>query len=262
MTMEDYEEEVDVFKVLSHPLRREILKLIAKRGAASYKDLIQIVPKPGALYHHLRLLGDLIYQDEEKMYKLTPKGQHVYDFLVSEFFVPEDRFIHKILTPRSLFEKIEGKFALLIVLVFLLSNIVWIYSSDLLPIFILISPAKHQGYIGYICATLNWAGSSFLLLSIVRVLYKRRIQYTEVLTKITPAFILVNIYPLIIIGQKFIVVSILYVLIQLFSLLFSISAISVVARLPLRSSLVVVIILHYASLIIVTAIIIMSQQMF
>ncbi len=255
MTMNEYEEEIDVFKVLSHPLRRKIIKFIAEKGAVSYSDLIKIVPKPGALYHHLRLLGDLVYQDESRMYRLSEKGQRIYDILISDFFVPEDKFIHKILTPRMLFEKIEGWVAITLVVIYLASNLVWICSSELLPIFILIGPVRHNWYAGIVFSIFNWIISCIMLKFIIKCLYKRRVHLLDLLTRTTIPLLLVNIYPIAIAGRDFIVVGISYVLIQFFGLLFMISAVSVVARLPLRSSLAVVIILHYASLIATTTLI-------
>ena len=164
--MED-REEIDVFKVLSHPLRRRIIIHIAKKGGASYRDLIEIVPKPGALYHHLRLLGDLVYQDENKTYKLTEKGHRVYDFLVSEFFVPEDKSIHILLTPRPLLELIEGKIAIFLLILCALSNLTWMLNCSFIPIFILIAPAKHSEFFGFIIATCNWLGSNCIFVCLV-----------------------------------------------------------------------------------------------
>jgi len=257
MGMEETE-EIDLFKVLSHPLRRRLLIYIAEKGAASYSDLIKIAHRPGALYHHLRLLGDLIYQDENRLYRLTPKGQRVYEFLASDFFIPEDTSIHKFLTPRFLFERIEGKIALCLCLCFLLSNIVWVESSELLPIFILVAPINHGKIFGPILAILNWLISGLLLVAIIRLLNRRHISYFDVLSRQTLAFLLVNMYPLFIMGQSFLIICIIYVLVQFFSLLFSISAVSVSARLSLRNSLVTVLIVHYLALIVVIAAVILG----
>lgn len=249
-------EEIDIFKVLSHPLRREIILYIAKKRGASYKDLIKIVPKPGALYHHLRLLGDLIYQDENKVYYLTEKGRRVYDFLVSEFLIPEEKSVHILLTPRPLLELIEGKIAILLLILCMLSNFIWILRSDVVPIFILIAPVNHPYFLGPIIAACNWIGSNYILTYLVRVLFRRHISLEETIKKSVPVFLIVNLYPIFIIEENVLIIATLYVLVQFFGLMFSISAVSVVARLPLRSSLVTVIILHYMALIVTVLIII------
>ncbi len=254
--MSEESEEVDIFKVLSHPVRRKLIKYIGSRGTASYKDLTTIVPKPGALYHHLRLLGDLIYQDKHRLYRLTSKGQRVYEFLTTEFFVPEDKSIHRILTPRFVFERIEGGVAIILIVFYCISNITWFYNRELLPLFIVIAPAYHDGYLGILCAAANWFLSSLFIWLLIRVLNRRRVHYFDVLSKIAPPLLLINLYPLFISGQEnLLLIVVIYVVVQFFALLLSISAVSVIARVPLRSALVVVILLHYFTLIATIAII-------
>ena len=256
--MSEDAEEIDIFKVLSHPLRRRLLIYIAEKESASYKDLIKIVSKPGALYHHLKLLGDLIYQDEQKLYHLTRKGRHVYEFLLSGFFVPEDRSIHRILTPRFAFERIEGVPAIIFVCILIVSNVVWYLNKELLPVFILVAPIQHTGFVGFFIACINWPLSCICIALITKLLIKRRVSIVDLMMKMAPVFILVNLYPVMICGQSEYFVYILYILIQFFSLLFSISVVSVVARVPLRSALAIVIMLHYGVLLVVVGIIILG----
>ncbi len=257
--MSECEKEIDIFKVLSHPLRRKLLIFIANRRAASYKELLSVVSKPGALYHHLRLLGDLIEQDERRMYKLTEKGRRVYEFLISEFFVPEDRSIHRFLTPRPLLEVIEGRIAILLVAIYVVSCVVWFFFCDLLPVFILIAPAPHQPFLGMIIPIVNWLISTTIIRLVIRILYRRTTSFSDLALKLLPAFILVNLYPLLIVEKNIFLMGAIYVIIQFFALMLSISAVSVSARLPLRSSTASVITVHYVALVVVVVLILFAS---
>lgn len=73
------EEQVEsiVFQVLSHPMRRTILKIIAYRqGEISYTDLItELNLSTGKLNYHLEQLGGLVGKNEKRYYILTPLGK-------------------------------------------------------------------------------------------------------------------------------------------------------------------------------------------
>lgn len=245
------DEQIDVFRVLSHPLRRKILRFIAEKGSASYKDLTKIVPKPGALYHHLRLLGDLIYQDDRKLYRLTKKGERVYEFLISEFFVPEDKSIHKILTPRVYFEQLEGLYAIPFIMLFVATIFLWLLTPNLIPIFLLVIETQRVK-LNILIVLTNYACSVLMLKLLIRIIYSRNVSYLDLLAKSMPVFIIINLYPILFCLVMYeTVFAVIYMIMQIFAILFAISAVSVVSRLHLRSALTVVLVLHYIALIIV-----------
>lgn len=70
--------EEKVFKVLSHPIRRSIIRLLGNRGAASFTTLSKLEEQPGKLYYHLKQLDDYITQDQEKRYILNDSGEQLY----------------------------------------------------------------------------------------------------------------------------------------------------------------------------------------
>lgn len=249
------DEEIDVFKVLSNPTRRRILMFIAEKGAASYKDLIQIVPKAGALYHHLRLLGDLIEQDEHRMYRLTPKGEKVYEFLISDFFIPEDRTaVQRLLTPRVYLEYVEGGVAYFLLILLLLTSLLWLLHPYAFLLFIVPIPTNILGFYVPPLVLVNYVCCSFLEKGLIRVLFKRRVGAFDLLAKSSPAYIIVNLYPIILSTENPYLISVFHIVVQIIGLLLCISAVSVVARLPLKSALTIVIVLHYSALLILLSV--------
>jgi len=250
------DQEIEIFKVLSHPLRRKILRLIASRGAVSYKELAKLEPKAGVLYHHLRLLGDLITQDSDKRYVLTEKGERAYEILTSIFIEPSERSIHRILTPRWAFELIEGRIAVLTVAIFLLSTLLW-WGSNAIPILITVIPDYgHIHMPPIVFPVINWLGSSLVSCILIRLGAGRRADARNMLLKSTPSLTLINLYPLISrILTNFILRIILLAVLQFFAILFLISAISVVARISIRVASLITIVLHYLSIVSALAII-------
>ncbi len=71
-------EEQALFELLSHPIRRNILKQLARHYLLTYSDLKEILHQnPGVIYHHLekiRKLGLIQQRQETKEYELTPRG--------------------------------------------------------------------------------------------------------------------------------------------------------------------------------------------
>ena len=250
------EYEIDIFRALGHPLRRRILRLIAERGPVSYKELSRLEPKPGVLYHHLRLLGDLIYQDENRQYKLTEKGRRAYEFLVTMFVEPEDKSIHKFLTPRWLLERLEGKIVFVIFVVFIITSFLWSL-SDGVSILLVIVPNYQTHYIPKIfLPILNWLLSSIVISGLLKLSIGRNVRVHDIASKNILSFIIINLYPVI----ELVVISpllrlLLLSLIQLFVLLLFISSVSVVAGISLRNAGLIVVALHYLSILIALALV-------
>lgn len=76
-------EDHDIHKALSHPTRIEILHLIGESfDGTTYSDLSQTLDlETGTLYHHLKLLSQLVKQDDEKRYNLTRDGHRALRML-------------------------------------------------------------------------------------------------------------------------------------------------------------------------------------
>ncbi len=74
--------ENDVFLILSHPIRRKILQEIFEEGSISFTKMSKEWGlSTGVIYHHLKLLGPLIKQ-ENKKYVLTDKGYEVCEWFL------------------------------------------------------------------------------------------------------------------------------------------------------------------------------------
>ncbi|MHA1616138.1 MAG: winged helix-turn-helix domain-containing protein [Candidatus Njordarchaeales archaeon] len=241
-----------VFKALSHPKRREIIRIIAKKGAVSYKELAKLEPKPGVLYHHLKLLKGLVYQDENKLYRLTNSGYKALELMETFFIEPKESFPHNILTPRGFLERLEGRnYYLLFLLLYALSYIVWFFDPRYTLIFLLVVPFEASVLVSSIIPVISWLASTLVLSIITRLVFQRFVNIPDLALKTLPTYLLLNILGLLMgsITNK-LALEILYIVFEAYALLLIISAVSVVARISLRKSALVVIPLHYASLII------------
>ncbi|MGQ4892809.1 MAG: hypothetical protein ACP6IP_10035 [Candidatus Njordarchaeia archaeon] len=255
--MNDSLAEDKLFKALGHPTRRKILRYIGKHGEASYTELSMIEPKSGVLYHHLRILGDLVYQDKNKLYKLTDKGYKALEFLDSFFLEPKESSIHTFLTPRKFFERIEDirtEFA--VIAVFLASTFFWINTNDHILVFLLYVPMSTSSLLlpPVAVAIISWFFSSILLLGLTKYVYNRGGSFFQLLSLTAIPFTLMDLIPLFYqITENYIARLVVFVVIQLYSMLLVIAALSVVARISLRRSGLLVITLHYISIIIYIA---------
>ena len=197
-------------------------------------------------------MGDLIYQDEKKQYRLTEKGRRAYEFLVTMFTEPHDERIHKILTPRWIFEYIEDRTALIFIIVLVISSSLWILAEDYIPVLLVILPGYRAHIIPVaLLPVINWLASSLILSRAVRTLFGRNVRFADVAEKTTLSFILLNVYPVlhIILSSPIVRLAIVMV-VQFFSLLLLVSSVSVAARVSLRTAGLLVILLHYISVLI------------
>lgn len=245
------ENEYKIFKALNHPLRIKILRLIAKKGYASYKELAKLEPKSGVLYHHLKLLGDLIYQDENKLYRLTEKGWIIIDFLDKEFFEYEDKGFNKILTPRLLFERIEGKkYLFLAFLSFILAF--FFGNSKFIILSLLISPSFEA-----IPHILTHSASLALIYFLPPILkdmlfgktYFRKYRLIDHVSRSSLITLMISLL-IYILGfiENYIALIICYFLIQILFILYMTAEISVSFRIPLKKAFIITLILHYIGL--------------
>ncbi|MFQ5978971.1 MAG: winged helix-turn-helix domain-containing protein [Candidatus Heimdallarchaeota archaeon] len=87
MNSEAAEPKIDeqaLFEILTHSLRRQILRELFQNSFLTYSDLQQILGHgPGVIYHHLQKLQDLgfLHQRENKEYELTPKGHSLVVYM-------------------------------------------------------------------------------------------------------------------------------------------------------------------------------------
>ncbi len=72
----------DLFRLLTHPTRRKIIRLLGEKGYATFTTLSKIEPRVGLLYYHLNAMKPLIQQDKKKRYVLTELGQKIYKSLI------------------------------------------------------------------------------------------------------------------------------------------------------------------------------------
>ncbi|MBO3803602.1 MAG: helix-turn-helix transcriptional regulator [Candidatus Brockarchaeota archaeon] len=83
----------DLYRQLSHPIRREIISLLGSRGAMSATDLLmELGLSAGNFYYHLRLLKGLVAQDERGLYVLTDAGTLAQSKVLSWQDVPGTSF--------------------------------------------------------------------------------------------------------------------------------------------------------------------------
>ncbi|MFX0052342.1 MAG: winged helix-turn-helix domain-containing protein [Candidatus Hodarchaeota archaeon] len=77
-------DEHEFFELLSHPIRRKIIRLLSQDYYVSYSDLKEIIGlSPGAIYHHLEKLRDqgILRQRSTKEYELTSRGLKVIEYM-------------------------------------------------------------------------------------------------------------------------------------------------------------------------------------
>ncbi|MFW9997972.1 MAG: hypothetical protein ACFFD4_38375, partial [Candidatus Odinarchaeota archaeon] len=91
MSSQEVENLTEIFKALSHPLRQDIILILAEYSnlgfTALQKELKKTYTKPvqvGSIYHHISLLGDLVVQEtESKSWLLSEQGWFAYNLLTS-----------------------------------------------------------------------------------------------------------------------------------------------------------------------------------
>ena len=72
-----------IFNILSHPIRRKMLKEMFEFEGVSFSTLSKKWKiSTGTIYHHLSILGPLITQDQDKLYILTEEGVKVSEWFL------------------------------------------------------------------------------------------------------------------------------------------------------------------------------------
>ena len=99
---------MDIYSILSHELRKNLLQLLEREGYLQYTDLMEKlgIDKTGKLNFHLNKLGSLIEKDE-KFYYLTEDGKRILKILnlnnrilsgedIDEYFDRKDTSLNRI----------------------------------------------------------------------------------------------------------------------------------------------------------------------
>lgn len=125
------ENKSTIFKALSHPLRRDIIIILAENGSMGFTELQSTLSKKnnkkiqvGGIYHHMGLLEHLVNQDsQDRSWSLNSLGEYAYDMMDSVIptkskVQPKDSKIvtgiFTIFAPKKLFEfVIKTKFLFL-----------------------------------------------------------------------------------------------------------------------------------------------------
>lgn len=69
--------------MLGHPARRQIVRTLGEKGEASFTELkTTLQVSVGTLYYNLDLLKELVTQQRDRRYVLTPRGRAAYRLLV------------------------------------------------------------------------------------------------------------------------------------------------------------------------------------
>lgn len=264
MSNQHDENLTEIFKALSHPIRQDIIHILAERHqiggmgftalqnelnrGSSRKKPVQV----GTIYHHIGLLGDLLDQSKEsKSWTLSERGLFALSLLTSsqdrnQFLSQGDlkqrspfMSIFDILAPPSIFFFIKKSITLFIgwqILFFLLFAFITA-QADLVLIFLFfadINPRK-EILISLGSIVISWSVFTILVMLLSKQLLPTNIKLDDVLTItifLGMSLLPLGIFPLLVtikmidITQSFIPLA-LAIILQLWVILLSARAISV-----------------------------------
>lgn len=103
--------EDEIFNILSHQIRREILKKLYSETSLTFSTISrELGISTGSIYHHLDILQLLVSQNTRKEYKLTETGKHITEnYLGSEKDeVRVIQFNQYVASTRDVFTKIQN----------------------------------------------------------------------------------------------------------------------------------------------------------
>ncbi|MFX0124675.1 MAG: hypothetical protein ACFFAE_13680 [Candidatus Hodarchaeota archaeon] len=265
MSKQPDENLTEIFKALSHPLRQDIIYILADRhqldgiGFTALQNELNrrsFNKKPvqvGTIYHHIGLLGDLLNQDDQsKSWSLSERGLFAYNLLKSsqdrnQFLAQGDLkqrspflLIWEFLAPPSIFFFIKRSITLFIgwqILFFLLFAFITA-QADLVLIFLFYSDInpKKDILISLGSIMLSWMIFTILVLLLSRQLLPKKILTLEDVMTIAVllgmSLLPLGIFPLLVITniiditQHFTPLA-LAIILQLWVILLSARAISV-----------------------------------
>lgn len=156
----------DLYKQLSHPIRREIVSLLSNNGAMSVTAILdKLDMSPGNFYYHIRFLKGLVRQDENGQYYLTEVGSSVNakfisreDTSVLSFPNPtENRFLSYLCFTKLVGLIYENRtYRFLLIPIILLEELLYSYKGVLFMGFI-IKLGESQGLIEVLASSaISW----------------------------------------------------------------------------------------------------------
>ncbi|MHA2243819.1 MAG: hypothetical protein ACXADY_02530 [Candidatus Hodarchaeales archaeon] len=224
MSKKTDENLTDIFKALSHPLRQDIISILADRQqmegigfTALQKELNQVPSrkKPvqvGTIYHHIGLLGDLVNQNEEsKSWTLSERGWFAFNLMTSsqdrnQFLTYGDMkqashfsLICQILAPPRLFFFAKKSIALFIgwQIVFFILFALITAQADLVLIFVFFSNlnTRKDILLSLGSIVLSWAVFTILGVIITFVLLRKKsLTFEDIVT--IAVFLGISLLPL------------------------------------------------------------------
>lgn len=177
----DAENEERFYYALDHEIRRSIIRLIGENEKGSFTQFKkELGVSTGTLYHHLDVLKELIAQNKQRKYILTPLGKHAYQILMrndgeidsetlehQQNIMPRFKQFVQMLIPDRIFEFIEQKeyLGILFSVVILLASFILVSFGEINSSFIVFLSYESADPVP---ATLKiWLGVKFLIGGII-----------------------------------------------------------------------------------------------
>ncbi|MFQ6052009.1 MAG: ArsR/SmtB family transcription factor [Candidatus Hydrothermarchaeota archaeon] len=208
MTKELKDNEInEIYSVLSHPLRREVLKLLYEEKLSFSHMLEHLEVEPGTFGHHLKKLDDFLERDENKNYFLSEKGRRAYNIMIggeteigvkkaerkekiSEIFSFSNfrSLIDAVTQPTKLFRQIKGNggmyilpsFVVLLLLAFIGYRLGCVYDG---AVDIHSWPNPSLGSVLF-QLMLSWFALSIFFYGVPRVVYKKKAEFLDVFSSV------------------------------------------------------------------------------
>ncbi len=215
-------DEDEIFSVLAHPIRRRILSTIFEFGYITFTTMSKDWGiSTGTLYHHLKSLKHITYQNENNQYLLNDKGREI-----TAWFLKTDTgkvTVNKIdsftMFMNPLLDIIEkhSKRSIIICLTIIITGFYFSHLSNI----IIIGPIIIQNNAKY-SIFINVLSLLFIIFSIHFVAYfsHRKTDYliNGLLISVTPVYLVIIILSLLSINILSIVWIVLSILLQTFYL--------------------------------------------
>ena len=276
----DFDDLESLYNILGNQHRRNIILFLGEVGEASFTELRKHLGiSVGTLYYNLDNLRGFVSQKPNKKYTLTPKGRKVYEIISKEIKRIEEmtrephlvirvfnRYFKKYITPVDLFSRLYKNISLS-VLLGLIALAIGIYGTFItkLDLTLLeysfspkIVPSFIPSYLWFpLKLILSWIGLSILSLLLAKVFGSREIR-PELIAVIAISLIPLFIYPYIYLLFEYlgltnqpifiITLNIIMRILQLITIGFLTTALSVFGRLSLERAFIIVFILMYISI--------------
>ena len=274
--------EEKIFTVLSHKVRRDIIKIIFEKEGASYKDLTALNLEPGTLYFHIKSLThplQFIYQDKKsKKYFLTELGYKAYEIIsnidslaymgrthrVQKRILP--RIFNTLALTRTIKAYTKGKIMIIHILqAAIVIFIIGVLSTNLqiYPVLFILEPPTTIFPLGkgLFITTISWLSIALITEGILRLYLKNKqesikliltthIAYIPILISTSIAYI-INIFVPITSYIHDIYILPFSILLEIWCLLILAGVIAYVKKIKYQTSLIIALAIGYINLIII-----------